>query len=290
MKDLYKIVGAEHYQHENQQFIDDENYYSLFQDELKLFKLLVQNLFKKGQSATFIHFGDGDYRFLKAQPIGSAQPGRRALSVPYNKLDLRPFREGFIKNDHICVEYLESGGRESLRELYPDILATIPTEFLYGLTANKWFFSMFKGHIGLIGAAEKLQLIKQLIQREEYQEYIGLEKFNDYINIPQKFACDDISKTIQMVKEQLEKADPETRIYLCGVGHVKSALFHHLPSFKKAIYIDIGAGIDGLAGLLDPFRPYAYGWVNYRLKNYDYSKIDLLNYDISSDKNMQVLT
>ena len=80
-----------------------------------------------------------------------------------------------------------------------------------------------------------------------------------------------------MVKEQLEKANNETFIFLYGVGHVKSGLIHHLPKFKNAIYLDVGAGIDAIAGIIDPERPYAYGWNNYRMKNYNYSGIDLLN-------------
>ena len=92
-----------------------------------------------------------------------------------------------------------------------------------------------------------------------------------------------------MVKEQLEKADPDTRLYLYGVGHVKSGLMHHLPNIKKAIYLDVGAGIDGIAGLLDPDRPYAKAWINHRLKNYDYSNIDLLNYNKYKDKNIVYL-
>ena len=35
---------------------------------------------------------------------------------------------------------------------------------------------------------------------------------------------------------------------------------------KNAIYLDIGAGIDALAGLIDPDRPYASSWINYQMK------------------------
>jgi hypothetical protein len=86
-----------------------------------------------------------------------------------------------------------------------------------------------------------------------------------------------------MVKEQLEKANKATFVYLYGVGHVKSGLIHHLPKIKNAIYLDVGAGIDGLAGLIDTDRPYANNWINYRLKNYNYNSLDLLNYDKNKD-------
>ena len=139
----------------------------------------------------------------------------------------------------------------------------------------------------MLGAGEKLDIIKELMKHKEYKDYLCLEKFNDYIKIPQKFACDDLNKTIEIVRDQLLNSNPETRIFLYGVGHVKSGLIHHLPKIKNAIYLDIGAGIDGLAGLLDPDRPYAKSWINYRLKNYNYNIIDMLNYDYNKDKNLK---
>lgn len=289
MNDLYKIEGAQHYMHPNQLFLKDPTFFPQFQEGLEQFKsMILKQVEFDEDSASYVHFGDGDYYFLKNIPVGSATPGKRALSIPYNKFDIKPFREGWGKANFHCVEYLEKGMLQKLHELYPG-QKTIPTEYLYGLTSNKWFFKTFKGKIGLIGAGPKMDLIKELMKHKKYQEYLGLEQFNDYIKIPQKFACDNLDNTINVVKEQLKKANPNTRIYLYGVGHVKSGLIHHLPKFKKAIYLDVGAGIDGIAGLLDHARPYAMGWVNHRLKNYDYSKLDLLNYQQHNDNNLKYL-
>ena len=33
------------------------------------------------------------------------------------------------------------------------------------------------------------------MEAPQYQEYLGLEKFEDYISLPQKFACDDLEAT-----------------------------------------------------------------------------------------------
>lgn len=287
MNNTYNIEGADHEVHHNQLFMKDPNYYPEFPQHLEKFKTQIQNQVNNNEGKSYVHFGDGDYHFLKQEGIGSASPGKRALSVPYYKIDIQRFRNGWNKADYHCVEYFENM-RPKLQELYPG-QKTIPTEFLYGLTASRWFTKQFKGKIGLIGAGEKMDLIKELLKHKEYQDYLGLEEFNDYIKIPQKFACDNLDNTIQVIKEQLENANPETKIYLYGVGHVKSGLMHHLPSFKKALYIDVGAGIDGLAGLLDFRRPYAKAWVNYRLKDYDYSKIDLLGYNIQFDNNLVML-
>ena len=288
MNNLYKIKGTEHSMHPNQLFLKDPTFFPQFQEGLLQFKNMILKQVESNVGASYVHFGDGDYYFLKNVPIGSARPGKRALSIPYDKFNIKPFREGWAKADYHCVEYLENGMLQKLNELYPG-QPSIPTEYLYGLTSNKWFFKTFQGKIGLIGAGPKMDVIKELMKHEKYQEYLGLKQFNDYIKIPQKFACDNLDNTLNMVKEQLEKANPNTRIYLYGVGHVKSGLIHHLPKFKKAIYLDVGAGIDGIAGLLDPERPYAMGWVNHRLKNYDYSNLDLLNYKKQSDKQLKYL-
>lgn len=284
----YIIEDCEHLMHKNQLFLKDPNYYPSFQKRLEEFKNLIINLIENNEGKSFVHFGDGDYFFLKKQAVGSANPGKRALSVRYKKFNIKPFREGWDKADYHCVEYLEKNNRNMLNELYPN-QETIPTEYLYGLTMNKWFFKNFKGKIGLIGAGEKLNIIKKLMKHKEYQDYLCLENFNDYIEIPQKFACDNLDNTIEMVKKQLLNSKEETKIFLYGVGHVKSGLIHHLPQFKKALYIDIGAGIDGITGLLDHERPYALSWINYRLKHYNYSNIDTLNYNYQNDKTLKYL-
>lgn len=287
MNNIYKIEGAEH-TFAGREHLTDANLFPEFQERLKFFKEQVKKEVENNEGKSYVHFGDGDYFFLKSLPVGSAKPGKRALSIPYERFNIQPFREGWLKADYHCVEYLEKGMRQKLNELYPN-QSTIPTEYLYGLTSNKWFFKTFKGKIGLIGAGPKMDLIKELMKHKKYQDYLGLEKFNDYIKIPQKFACDNLDNTINMVKKQLEKADSETRVYLYGVGHVKSGLIHHLPKIKKAIYLDVGAGIDGIVGLLDPDRPYAKRWINHRLTNYDYSKLDLLNYNKLKDTNIVYL-
>ncbi len=282
MNNLYQIDNCS-YKILNRNYLKDPNYFPEFQINLDKFKFLIKDLEKNNKTASFIHFGDGDYYFLKKIPIGSARPGKRALKKSYNELDIESYKNGFLKNNYYCVEYLEKDMINKINELYPNI-KTIPTEYLYGLTMNKWFFKNFKDKIGLIGAGPKLDIIKNLMEYPEYKTYLGINKFNDYIKIPQKYACDNLEETISMVKTQLENSNENTKIFLFGVGHVKSGLIHHLPKIKNAIYLDIGAGIDGIAGIIDSDRPYAGDWINHRMKNYDYSSIDLLNYNLNNDK------
>ena len=153
-----------------------------------------------------------------------------------------------------------------------------PAEFGYGLVANKWLLKTFAGQIGLIGAGAKLNIIKNLMEAPQYQEYLGLEKFEDYISLPQKFACDDLDATEKMVASQLMKST--SKIFLMGMGHVKSGLIHRLSKYRNAVFLDVGASIDALAGIIDVDRPYAGDWTNYQIDDVQlYKGIDFLAYE-----------
>tara|TARA_Y100000034_G_scaffold123963_1_gene171505 strand:+ start:3117 stop:3554 length:438 start_codon:yes stop_codon:yes gene_type:complete len=109
-----------------------------------------------------------------------------------------------------------------------------------------------------------------------YKEELGLDNFNDYIHFPQKYACDDINSVEDFVGEQLKESNSD--IFLLGMGHSKSALLYRFKKYTDAIFMDVGAGIDMIAGCINIRRPYAGDWTNYRIENYDYSKIDYLRY------------
>ena len=87
---------------------------------------------------------------------------------------------------------------------------------MYGLVANKWLLQTFAGKIGLLGANTKLNIIENILEAEQYQDYLGIEKFEDYITIPQKFACDDLDATEKMVGEQLKNST--SKIFLVKVS------------------------------------------------------------------------
>jgi|TARA_Y100000389_G_scaffold204967_1_gene261366 hypothetical protein len=276
MEDIYKIKGTSFLNPPDE--YKEKTAYPNFNIELNEFKDLLTNQVKQEQSATYFKFGDGDYFFLKKESVGSAKPGNRALSKSYWRINHKEFVNGSKKNDYYLCEILnqnESYFSEIFNKNYD-----FPAEYVYGLVANKWLLKTFAGKIGIIGATEKIELIKTLLERKEYQDYLGLDKFEDYISIPQKFACDNIRKTRKLIKNQL--ANSTSKIFLLGVGHVKSGLTHLLPTYKNAVYLDIGSGVDAIAGIIDKRRPYFYNWDNYKLKNNTYYKnIDFLqfNYD-----------
>ena len=249
--------------------------YPRFQEDLDKFKSHLKQLVNDKKSKTFYKFGDGDYHFLNKSEVGSARPGNRALSVSYNDINHQEFVDGVKLNDYYtCEIYPEN--RKMFRDVIPNQEIHYPAEYGYGLVANKWFFKEFKGKIGLIGASEKLHLIEELLKYNEYKEYLGLDDFNDYIHFPQKYACDDIDIVEEFVGKQLEESN--SNIFLLGIGHSKSAILHRLKKYTDAIFMDVGAGIDNIAGCINIKRPYAGDWTNYRIKDYDYSDIDYLRY------------
>ena len=274
MIDLYKIDGA--INNDPHKCFESEDTYPEFQMKLDDFKKLLVQLVDNNESRTFYKFGDGDYYFLKKMPVGSATPGRRALSKSYESIG----HEEFVEGAQLCDYYTCEIYPENISH-YKEVIQReidFPAEFGYGLVSNKWFFKTFAGEIGLIGANTKMNIIKNLMEAPQYQEYLGLEKFEDYISLPQRFACDDIDATEKMVGEQLKKST--SKIFLMGMGHVKSGLIHRLKNYTDAVFLDVGASIDAIAGVIDIDRPYMADWTNYQIDEIQlYDGVDLLAYD-----------
>ena len=272
MKTIYNIENTINL--DTNPCFNSEDTYPDFQEDLIKFKTHLKQLVHAGSSKTFYKFGDGDYYFLTKQAVGSATPGNRALSLSYEDINHQEFIEGAKLNDYYtCEIYPEN------RKMFDDVISKsidYPAEYGYGLVSNKWFFKEFSGKIGLIGASEKLYLIEELMKYDEYKEYLGLDYFVDYIHYPQKYACDDIDLVEEFVGNQLKESQSD--IFLLGIGHSKSGILHKLKKYKDAVYMDVGAGIDNIAGCINIRRPYAGDWTNYRIKDYDYSNIDYLRY------------
>lgn len=273
--DLYKIDGCVNI--DTEPFFEREECYPQFREHLVGYKNLLVNLVENNESKTFYKFGDGDYWFLKGIPSGSARPGARALAKPYDQINHSEFVDGSKKCDYYTCE-IYTHNRQFFREVIPDQEIHFPAEYGYALIANKWILKTFAGKIGLIGANTKMNLISNLMQAPQYQDYLGIEKFEDYISLPQKFACDDLEGTEKMVGEQLKNSS--SKIFLMGMGHVKSGLIHRLKKYTDAVFLDVGASIDALAGIIDVGRPYFGDWINYQIDEYNlYENVDYLGYE-----------
>ena len=272
--DEYKIEGTVN--NDQNPCFHNPDTYPEFQMKLDDFKKLLVQLVDNNESRTFYKFGDGDYYFLKKMPVGSATPGRRALSKSYESIGHEQFVEGAQLCDYYTCEIYPENIAHYKEVIQRDI--DFPAEYGYGLVTNKWLLQTFAGKIGLIGADTKMNIIENLMEAPQYQEYLGLEKFEDYISLPQKFACDDIDATEKMVGEQLEKST--SKIFLMGMGHVKSGLIHRLKKYTDAVFYDVGASIDAIAGVIDTDRPYAGDWTNYQIDEESlYDGVDLLAYE-----------
>ena len=271
---MYKIEGTVN--NDTEPCFGNPETYPQFQEELEQFKHHLVELVYLNEPKTFYKFGDGDYFFLRKDPVGSATPGRRALSKGYDQINHEVFVEGAQLCDYYtCEIYPTNRGRFAQ---VIDRKIDYPAEFGYGLVTNKWLLQTFSGMIGLIGADQKMNIIKNLMEAPQYQDYLGLEKFEDYISLPQKFACDDIDVTEQMVAEQLKNSS--SKIFLMGMGHVKSGLIHRLKKHANAVFLDVGASIDALAGIIDINRPYAGDWTNYQIDEPElYDDVDFLAYE-----------
>lgn len=246
-----------------------------FKMELERFKNLIQQLHAERRSATFYKFGDGDYYFLKGLPHGSAKPGNRALSKPLAEADLEKFRTNSVGSDfYMCELYPEN--RVKFQDVFPSISIDFPAEFSYICVASNWFLRNFD-NVGIIGAEEKLNLIKELSEKPEYKKSIGFNGFTSYISVPQRYSCDNLELQMESLKNQLSESNSD--IFLVGIGHLKSGVLGELKKYKSAIFIDVGSGIDALAGIIDTERPYFGAWTNYQLKSYEYGRMDFLSFN-----------
>ncbi len=255
-----------------------------FQELLEIFQSEVIQKVNERKPFSYYKFGDGDFYFLNAIPKGSAKPGNRAISKVLSTQELDFFRS----NANLCDRYLceiPSENRQLFSKVFPQKAVDFPAEIVYGLVANTWFTSNFSQQVGVIGADAKIELLQVLMSHPEYQEYLNLEKFSTYLKIPQKYACDNHAEVYSDLKKRILESD--CRLFLAGVGHLKSAILGPLAKETGSVIIDIGSGIDALSGVISNHRPYFAGWTNFQVPGeYDYSRIDLLQYRTSHVKNL----
>lgn len=290
------------------------------------------------QSLSILRASDGDYFFLKKIPIGSAKPGKRALTTAYENINMFLFKSLFWHNNIIALNLGQrsvSAWRsfimtelfvKILNKFYPklskmvvdkkiryglDLLSRwltlgniLPTlsvwlyalkrgklyktraltlasghapscEAVYALTTTTWLFKNFRNQIGIIANEAKVELIQELMKKDEYRKHLGIDSFTDYIGVPQKGAADEVEKLAQSLSEQISKST--AKIFMVGAGSSKMALIPLLKRYSNAVFIDAGASIDAIAGIVCQERPYFADWKNFRLKDFDYSKIDFMD-------------
>jgi hypothetical protein len=301
-------------------------------------KTMICSASNEGRALSILRLGDGDYFFLRKMPVGSAKPGRRALTTSYDNLDIKAFKRSFWSSDVVSPEIDAVNHRQWLKYIFYDFFDNalwkvkinfrgqsssllfqmmfdrtfgrlvqsrafleiftkifrrnnliypktrlkdiidkqyLPMESVYALIGTRWLFRNYPGSIALIGGKEKVELVKKLVGHEEYRRYLGIERFADYIEVPQIGAADNLEKLIKDIGGQVAKSKAE--VFLIGAGSSKLGFLTELKKYKTAVFIDVGCGIDALAGIVSQDRPYFADWVNYRLSGFDYSTIDFMD-------------
>ena len=245
----------------------DKNIYPNFQKKYLEFKDNLVNESKNNESTTYYKFGDGDYYLLANETVGSAKPGKRDLKKTFIPINRKKMLENVNNADYYLCEIFNF-------HLFNKVInreVTYPGEYVYGSVANKWFFKEFK-KIAIIGNEVKLEILHELMQRNEYKDYLGIDQFTDLIPIQQTGAVNDAKKIYRKISKQVSESDAE--IFLLGIGHSQNFLLNDLKKISRAPLVCIGSGVDAIAGVIDIYRPYFGDWKNYRIKNLSlYEKI-----------------
>jgi hypothetical protein len=281
MIDLYKIEGTSN--KDSEQLIgieyNDLNFYPNFQKDIEWIKNILIYKYQKNESFVIMRVYDGEFHFLNKNVCGNGP--KRHYSKPLTDEFIKPFKDGCYKVDILSCQ-LNINMLRNFNNVIPNPKPKfIPMDIIYGLIANKWILSTFKNKIALIGGNEKLNVIKKLMNYEEYRNYVCNDYFLDYISVPERFSCDNTETLIKDIGIKIEKS--KAKVFLYGIGISKMAMVHKFKNYKNAIFIDIGCGMSGLAGTVETHRPYFGSWINYRLKDFDYSKIDPTNFNINID-------
>ena len=282
MHDIYKISNTQYLDSEKEYL--DPTLYPTFQEDYLKFKDDLINDAASKKNSTYYKFGDGDYLLFKNEKFGTTKPGVRDIKRSLRPLNIEEINRYANRHDKYFCEIINFS-------MMKEVLAKpldYPAEFLYGSIANKWFFSSFK-KITIIGSETKLNLISELMDYQEYREYLGIEKFHDLIPIPQTGALSNSEKIYKKIKKKVEQSNPD--IFLLGIGLAQNTLMHHLKQSSKVPLISVGSGIDAVAGVIDIRRPYYGSWTNFRLKNSKiYKKIkDPVLYTTKTGENIKFL-
>ncbi len=286
MIDLYKIEGTKNIcsYDINLPAYNTTKTWPTFQEDYKKFKNIIIDSIENKKPLVMLRIFDGEFFFLKGQSVGNVT--KRHVSN-FSKVNLKEFRDGFLKADYVMMQ-LYPDQMKTYKEIFPERPFDFPMEFAYSVIANKWIFDNFKDKkIGIIGGNKKIELIKKLFEHKEYKDYIGIDGFSDYISVPEKFACDDVSGLEKQIGEELKKSNAD--IFIFGIGISKLALAHRFKNYKNAIYLDVGCGISALAGTTSLERPYFGDWTNFRINDYNYSEIDPIDYKDTKGMNEIIL-
>jgi hypothetical protein len=279
MHELYFIEGTGNIDPEqiNGYEYCNPSFYPEFQEKIELFKNIVKNNIDNKTGIVILRVYDGEFHFLNGNVCGNGPT--RHYTKKLTKEFIQKFKDGCYKVDYISVQ-LNINQLNIYNNIFPDRPIDFPMDIIYGLFANRWLLKTFRNRIALIGGCKKIDVIKNLMKYEEYRNYLGNDKFLDYIEVPERFSCDNTELIINTIGEKIKESKAE--LFLFGIGISKMAIAWQFKQYKNAVFIDIGCGMSALAGTCGIDRPYFGNWINYRLKNYNYNDVDSMDFNINN--------
>ena len=232
-----------------------------FTEKYEELKATILNAYKADEGFVAMRIDDGELAFLTSNDTGGVVVGRRDFNMIHSTETRKHFADALKKSDiigmstrwHFREEFLRSNGLFEKETLF---------EYSYALLASGWLTKNLES-LGLIGPAPKLNLVKELLRYQSYKDYIGRKSFDSYIEVPQRFAGDQTELLTEVVSEAI--CQSKARAYLVGMGIAKLAVLPEVAARTGTVLIDVGVGIDALAGLVDPGRQYFGEWVNFQI-------------------------
>ena len=279
MHDLYKIEGTSNIDPEQLNGLEynDPNFYPFFQNKIiELQNIIIENVDKKN-AVVILRVYDGEFHFLNKNVVGNGP--LRHFSKPLTDEFVKKFKEGVYKVDYVSVQ-LNINMLKNYQKIFPDRMVDFPMDIIYGLFANKWLLKTFKNRIALIGGSEKNKIIRKLMEYPEYRNYVENDYFLDYIEVPERFSCDNTDEIITSIGEQIKNSNAD--LFLFGIGISKMAIAWQFKKYINSVFIDIGCGMSALAGMCGIDRPYFGSWKNFRLTNYNYGNADPMDFKINN--------
>ena len=264
MNTYYEIPGCVNYNPQifKVEYQNPSNYPNWLQNFEKL-KQLIEKCVHNNNSLVIVRCFDGEWCFMQKKSVGNI-PLRHYNKTITDDIVMK-FQEN-INNVDIFTSHLTHVSDRLKCTTRP---IDYPMEFLYAIIANRWIFKTFKNQISLICGVDNANIIRSLMEYKEYRDYINQDYFNEIIDVPKTQGCQYIPSIIEKIKSNLQNS--KCNIVLYGMGICKLGIINHLKNIHDAIYIDIGHGMDCIAGIGNPLRPYFGLWKNYRMKNFDYS-------------------
>ena len=238
--------------------------YGVFLDEL-------DRLYASDHGSFVVRVNDGEFHFLRGSDTGNAVPGRRHFRQLLPESTRMEFRSA-LEKAHLVGVNMNWSWRDDFITQEGLRGRVIPAEYIYAGLASGHLIRKYPS-LGIIGAEEKIDLIRRLLGWQEFREYVGLHESVEMIGIPQKFAGNATEEIAQYLISKVSESD--RRLFIFGMGIAKLGIAERLARETGRFFLDVGIGVDALAGIVDPYRPYMGAWKNFQLLASDaYADVD----------------